>query len=206
MLTEEAVRLVTQAGLDLVRNEPAWLDEACALLPTKQLDALKRWIAANPIPVYMAYAEGITAYPYVVVSPGEGEEADQFVGSFLGETYDETTGEAVRWEGSFFSSTHHVSVFTENADLCVAIQKLVLWALTVGRRTLEDTYGFREQRLIEGPLEVSEDQNERSGEYVFRRAVHLVHRWMMTHTTRTEAALVEQIAVTAETLPYTYSG
>lgn len=208
--TDWPVLQVVQAAFLAVKDDANLLQEALRFTPTTIIGEMQQYMADNGvIQVRPGYPNVPPVAVMVSVIPGESEEADQYVGEDVGVFTDDSFSDGnyaaeVASVGTMMSTTHHVLVFTPNINLCISAAKVVLWGLHVMRNWLTIERGFYEQRLIEGPLQPAEEWSaiDKDAIFVWRRSVHITHKWMLLHEERTEGEILRRVDVEANILGY----
>lgn len=208
--TDWPVLQVVAAGFRSVKDDPNLLLEALRFTPANILGEMQQYLADNEvIEVRPGYANKPPRAVMISVIAGEGEEADQYIGEDVGVYTDASFSDGnyaaeVESVGTWMSSTHHVVAYTPNINLCICAAKVALWSLHAMRNWLTVERGMYEQRLIEGPLQPAEEWTapDDEGTYVWRRSVHLTHKWMLLHEQRTEGEILRRIDVVPNILGY----
>lgn len=194
-VTEEAIRYRVEQILETVRQDPTWLDEILRPMPEERIRRYKKFLLEQqpPFAVDFGWPETSPKAPVVVVVPGEGQESDQVIGSTAHEdTAEENYG--ITTSMTYLSSVHHINTYSANADTCMVVAKIVLWALVIQRWNLEGD-GLVEQRVIEGPLEPAEEWLD--SDWVWKRSVHLIHKWPLVHSDRILSVILRDVDVIA---------
>ncbi len=142
---ELAVRDMVQDLLGELHADPAEVHEIFAARPAEERQEIADFLAAQEVPVHLAYPRNAAEFPAVFVDVGSAAEERQFIGGAVGEA---ETGEVFLEEsGSLFRGTVHLTCWAANATLAVYLQTLVQWALQRGRDELQAAHGLDEQQL-----------------------------------------------------------
>ena len=184
--TEEIMRAVIQTQMTLVQEDERLLRECVRGLSEPDIQSFITFLAKNPLQIIDAWPADPPKSPTIVVYPGESEEAEQMIGSVLEQSTQPAMNGYDPYEetdlGTWFSSTHHVGIYSINKNIAKVVSKLVFGSLVMARPVYLNL-GLYNSRIIEGPLDIASEWGEQAGtDPVFRRSVHFIHNWLFVHS------------------------
>lgn len=146
------LKTILAEALNEIKGNPGLVGDIFDF-PEHELSVIRSAFSAQ-IPVELGYPRDATVLPGVFVVLGALQEDVQTIGSGFGSEVEyhiagDVTGDPLYWndqEGTFVRSTVRLCCWTENANLTVWLQNVVLWALLRDRSHLNDA-GYQEQRV-----------------------------------------------------------